>query len=57
LSRIYAELDALELTLAQCRTVAALASGKTITVAADAAGVSRPTLYSWLKPNGSPRVV
>jgi hypothetical protein len=37
-----------DLTRAQSLAVAALASGATITAAAEAARVSRPTLYQWL---------
>jgi hypothetical protein len=49
LSRIKAtELGALDLTPAQCRAVAALAGGATIAAAAEAAGVSRPTVYAWM---------
>jgi hypothetical protein len=49
LSRLEAsEAEAVELNLAQCRAVAALAGGATITAAAEAAGVSRQTLYAWL---------
>ena len=48
LSRINAdEPEGPGLTPAQCRAVAALASGATI-AAAETAGVSRPTVYAWI---------
>jgi AcrR family transcriptional regulator len=49
------ETETVELTPAQDRAVAALAGGATITAAAEAAGVSRPTVYAWL--DGSPEFV
>src|SRR5262249_13585005 len=54
LSRIDAhEPEAPALTPAQCRAVAALAGGSTVTAAAAAAGVSRPTVYAWLDQSGA----
>jgi AcrR family transcriptional regulator len=41
------EIKPLDLTPAQSLAVAALAGGATKTAAAEAAGVSRPTLYHW----------
>jgi hypothetical protein len=54
LSRLEAS-ESVELTPPQCRAVAALAGGATITAAAEAAGVSRPTVYAWL--DGAPEFV
>ncbi len=49
LSRIEPDgAEAPDLTPSQCRAVAALAGGATITAAASAAGVSRPTVYAWI---------
>lgn len=55
LNRIEADAESVELAPAQCLAVAALAGGSTITSAAEAAGVSRPTVYAWL--DGSPEFV
>src|SRR3954466_14149234 len=48
MSRELSRIDADDLTPPQSRAVAALASGATISAAAVAAGVSRPTVYAWI---------
>ena len=55
LARVESEPETVELPPAQDRAVVALAGGATMTAAAEAAGVSRPTVYAWL--DGVPEFV
>ena len=55
LSRIANAPEAHDLAPAQYRAITAMVGGATITAAAEAAGVSRPTVYNWL--DGSPAFV